>query len=131
MALLRSPRRKLQAPRITATTSTLPRPRRCLPRRPCLLRGVLLSGDTRSESWIRTLVKDELPAQAYGRRLLAEGDSWFTIGTLNPARSSNLLLNLRVTRSTAIVSCGIHSGVASLLVEMSLKSRDCQHRRTL
>ena len=35
------------------------------------LRGVLLAGDTRAESWIRTLVKDELPAQAYGRRLLA------------------------------------------------------------
>jgi hypothetical protein len=41
----------------------------------------------------------------YGRRLLAEGDSWFTIGSLNPVRSSNLLLNLRVTRSTAIISC--------------------------
>ena len=35
------------------------------------LRGVLLAGDTRAESWIRTLVKDELPAQVYGRRLLA------------------------------------------------------------
>ncbi|KDB50406.1 molybdopterin oxidoreductase [Sphaerotilus natans subsp. natans DSM 6575] len=35
------------------------------------LRGVLLAGDTRAESWLRTLVKDELPAQAYGRRLLA------------------------------------------------------------
>ena len=35
------------------------------------LRSVLLAGDTRAESWIRTLVKDELPAQAYGRRLLA------------------------------------------------------------
>jgi assimilatory nitrate reductase catalytic subunit len=35
------------------------------------LRGVLLAGDTRAESWIRTLVKDELPAQAYGLRLLA------------------------------------------------------------
>ena len=35
------------------------------------LRSVLLAGDTCAESWIRTLVKDELPAQAYGRRLLA------------------------------------------------------------
>lgn len=42
---------------------------------------------------------------AYGRRLLAEGDSWFTIGALNPLRSSNLLLNLKVSRSTLVINC--------------------------
>ena len=31
----------------------------------------------------------------------------------------------------AIVSCGIHSGVASLPVEMSLNCHDCKARRTL
>jgi assimilatory nitrate reductase catalytic subunit len=36
-----------------------------------LLRGVLLAGDTRAESWIKTLLQDELPAQAHGRALLA------------------------------------------------------------
>ncbi|WP_442775884.1 nitrate reductase [Sphaerotilus montanus] len=36
-----------------------------------LLRGVLLAGDTRAESWIKTLLQDELPAQSYGRALLA------------------------------------------------------------
>ncbi|MEY4752895.1 MAG: hypothetical protein RJA44_570 [Pseudomonadota bacterium] len=36
-----------------------------------LLRGVLLAGDTQAESWIRTLLQDELPAQAYGRALLS------------------------------------------------------------
>ncbi|MEY4910332.1 MAG: hypothetical protein RL260_4050, partial [Pseudomonadota bacterium] len=35
-----------------------------------LLRGVLLAGDTRAESWIKTLLQDELPAQSYGRALL-------------------------------------------------------------
>jgi len=35
------------------------------------LRGVLLAGDTRAEAWIKTLLQDELPAQAYGRALLA------------------------------------------------------------
>ncbi|MEY8875404.1 MAG: molybdopterin-dependent oxidoreductase [Leptothrix sp. (in: b-proteobacteria)] len=35
------------------------------------LRGVLLGGDTRAEAWIKTLLQDELPAQAYGRALLA------------------------------------------------------------
>ncbi|HZY19592.1 MAG TPA: molybdopterin-dependent oxidoreductase [Ramlibacter sp.] len=35
------------------------------------LEGILLAGDTRAEAWIRTLLQDELPAQAYGRLLLA------------------------------------------------------------
>ena len=29
------------------------------------------SADTRAESWIKTLLQDELPAQSYGRALLA------------------------------------------------------------
>lgn len=37
------------------------------------LEGVLLAGDTRAEAWIRTLLQDELPAQAYGRLLLLPG----------------------------------------------------------
>jgi assimilatory nitrate reductase catalytic subunit len=36
-----------------------------------ILRGVLLAGDTRAEAWIKTLLQDELPAQSYGRALLA------------------------------------------------------------
>lgn len=41
----------------------------------------------------------------YGRRLLAEGDSWFTIGTLNLFQSSNILHGLDFARSTAVVTC--------------------------
>jgi assimilatory nitrate reductase catalytic subunit len=37
------------------------------------LEGVLLAGDTRAEAWIKTLLQDELPAQAYGRLLLLPG----------------------------------------------------------
>lgn len=37
------------------------------------LEGVLLAGDTRAEAWIRTLLQDGLPAQAYGRLLLLPG----------------------------------------------------------
>ncbi|MFL6693519.1 MAG: molybdopterin-dependent oxidoreductase [Ramlibacter sp.] len=37
------------------------------------LAGVLLGGDIRAEAWIRTLLMDELPAQSYGRLLLAPG----------------------------------------------------------
>ncbi len=39
------------------------------------LEGFLLAGDTRAEAWIRTLLQDELPAQSYGRLLLAPGAS--------------------------------------------------------
>jgi len=37
------------------------------------LEGFLLAGDTSAQDWINTLLKDELPAQAYGRALLLPG----------------------------------------------------------
>ncbi|HJV62893.1 MAG TPA: molybdopterin-dependent oxidoreductase [Albitalea sp.] len=37
------------------------------------LEGFLLAGDTTAEAWIRALLQDELPAQAYGRLLLVPG----------------------------------------------------------
>jgi assimilatory nitrate reductase catalytic subunit len=37
------------------------------------LEGFLLAGDTSAQGWITTLLKDELPAQAYGRALLLPG----------------------------------------------------------
>jgi len=37
------------------------------------LEGVMLAGDTSAQSWIKTLLQDELPAHAYGRALLACG----------------------------------------------------------
>jgi assimilatory nitrate reductase catalytic subunit len=37
------------------------------------LEGFLLAGDTRAESWIKILLQDELPAESYGRLLLAPG----------------------------------------------------------
>jgi len=38
-----------------------------------LLDGLLLAGDTSAEAWIKSLLLQELPAQAYGRLLLAPG----------------------------------------------------------
>ena len=35
------------------------------------LQGFLLAGDTRAEAWIKTILQDQLPAQAYGRQLLS------------------------------------------------------------
>ncbi|MGI4776761.1 MAG: nitrate reductase [Janthinobacterium lividum] len=37
------------------------------------LEGFLLAGDTRAEAWIKTLLQDQLPAQAFGRQLLRPG----------------------------------------------------------
>ncbi|MFZ2389596.1 MAG: molybdopterin-dependent oxidoreductase [Polaromonas sp.] len=37
------------------------------------LAGFILAGDTSAQAWITTLLKDELPAQAYGRLLLLPG----------------------------------------------------------
>ncbi len=38
-----------------------------------LLQGLLLAGDTSAEAWLKSLLLQELPAQAYGRLLLAPG----------------------------------------------------------
>jgi assimilatory nitrate reductase catalytic subunit len=37
------------------------------------LEAFLLAGDTSAQGWIKTLLQDELPAQAYGRLLLSPG----------------------------------------------------------
>jgi lysophospholipase L1-like esterase len=40
----------------------------------------------------------------FGRRFLAEGDSWFTIGTLNLFQASNVLTELQFDQRNAVVS---------------------------
>ena len=37
------------------------------------LEAFLLAGDTRAQSWIKTLLQDELPAESFGRQLLSPG----------------------------------------------------------
>jgi hypothetical protein len=41
----------------------------------------------------------------FGIRFLAEGDSWFTIGALNPAKNSNLLFEMRFAQSAVAINC--------------------------
>jgi assimilatory nitrate reductase catalytic subunit len=45
----------------------------CARRRRAQLAGFVLAGDTSAQAWIKTLLQDELPAQAYGRLLLLPG----------------------------------------------------------
>ena len=39
------------------------------------------------------------------RTLLAQGDSWFSIGSMPPGLTSNLLAQMKLTRSAAVVNC--------------------------
>jgi hypothetical protein len=41
----------------------------------------------------------------YAYRFLAEGDSWFSIGALNPAKNSNLLFEMAFEQSACAVNC--------------------------
>lgn len=53
----------------------------------------------------------------YGRRLLAEGDSWFTIGSLTFERAPNLLGQIELATSTAIVSCAYPGDTLQRMVD--------------
>jgi hypothetical protein len=61
----------------------------------------------------------DLSSQAY--RFLAEGDSWFSIGTLNPAKNSNLLFEMAFERSACAVNC---ASPGDTLRRMSQMNRD-------
>ncbi len=45
----------------------------------------------------------DLSSPAY--RFLAEGDSWFSIGSLNPAKNSNLLFEMAFEQSACAINC--------------------------
>ena len=41
----------------------------------------------------------------FGMRLLAEGDSWFTVGALNPLKNANLLFEMRFQQTAVAINC--------------------------
>lgn len=45
------------------------------------------------------------PFDLYERQLLAQGDSWFSVGALPPTRTTRVLAELKLLRSTVIVNC--------------------------
>jgi hypothetical protein len=47
------------------------------------------------------------PINQYTTRLLAQGDSWFSIGALPPYLTTNLLFGLKREASTCIVNCAV------------------------
>ena len=58
--------------------------------------GLVLAGDTSAQAWIKTLLQDELPAQAYGRLLLLPGAQ---APVAVPARSQTVCSCMSVTES--------------------------------
>jgi lysophospholipase L1-like esterase len=63
------------------------------------------------------------PLSDYNRQLLAEGDSWFTLGSLNLLENSNLLFELQMQTRTAIVNCAYPGDTLQLMVD-GMNDRD-------
>lgn len=64
------------------------------------------------------LFRPDPPAlSSFGRRLLAEGDSWFTIGTMNLPQSSNVLFKLEFEQSLVIVTCAYPGDTLQRMVD--------------
>ena len=56
-------------------------------------------------------------------RFLAEGDSWFTIGTLNPAKNSNLLFEMAFGETNCAVNCATPGDTLRRMVTMNRDPR--------
>jgi lysophospholipase L1-like esterase len=63
------------------------------------------------------------PPPLDGRVLLAEGDSWFTVGSLNLFQNSNLLFELEVQSTTTIVNCAYPGHTLQRMVD-GINDRD-------
>lgn len=55
----------------------------------------------------------------FGRRFLAEGDSWFSIGALNPAKNSNLLFEMTFSRRWCAINCAVPGDTLRRMVQMT------------
>jgi len=52
-----------------------------------------------------TNTNEPFPFDFFERRCLAQGDSWFSIGALPPTRTTRVVAELRLARSTVVVNC--------------------------
>lgn len=57
------------------------------------------------------------PVLSGGRRFLAEGDSWYTLGTLKGSRLSNLLFELGLSTRTQILNCAYPGDTLGKMVD--------------
>ena len=63
------------------------------------------------------------PLEQFGFRFLAEGDSWFSIGTLNPLKNSNLLFEMEFRQSACAVNCAQPGDTLARMSQMNTDPR--------
>jgi hypothetical protein len=61
--------------------------------------------------------------RAFDRQLLAQGDSWFSIGALPPWKADSVLTQLSAERSAVIVNCARPGKVLSKMTESTQEPR--------
>lgn len=59
------------------------------------------------------------PFSEFGYRFLAEGDSWFTVGALNPLKNSNLLFEMRFAQTGCAVNCATPGDTLNHMSELN------------
>ena len=59
------------------------------------------------------------PFSEFGYRFLAEGDSWFTVGALNPLKNSNLLFEMRFAQTGCVINCATPGDTLNHMSELN------------
>ena len=62
---------------------------------------------------------EPFPFDFFERRCLAQGDSWFSIGALPPTRTTRVVAELRLQRSTVVVNCAKPGAVLQRMTNTS------------
>ena len=65
------------------------------------------------------VLNDRVDMAPYARKFLAQGDSWFSFGSLNPAKNSNLLFEMAFTQSFCAIDCASPGDTLRHMVSMS------------
>jgi len=87
------------------------------------LEGFLLAGDIGAEAWVKTLLQEGLPAQAYGRQLLSPG-SQAPVGVAPPCKTVCSCVGVREDaiqahlKAVAPAELGTEAAVASLKTKL-------------
>ncbi len=69
---------------------------------------------------------DPPPLEQFGFRFLGEGDSWFTIGALNPLKNSNLLFEMAFGQTACVVNCATPGDTLNVVDALAAPAVDAQ-----
>lgn len=75
-----------------------------------------------------TNTNEPFPFEFFEKRCIAQGDSWFSIGALPPTRTTRVVAELRLEKSTVVVNCAKPGAV---LRRMTDTSREVQFLKLL